>query len=53
MIDNMAANGIKPGEANLIIKARKKEYETALKKFNTENKRRKTKNISSKARNHQ
>ena len=32
-IDNMAPNGIKPSEADLIIKARKKEYETALKKF--------------------
>jgi hypothetical protein len=32
MIDNMAANGMKPSEADLIIKSWKKEYDTALKK---------------------
>ena len=51
MVENMAANGIKASEAELIILSRKKEYESALKKFNTKQKKRKTKNIPSKAKN--
>ena len=51
MLENMAANGIKASEAELIIASRKKEYESALKKFNAMKKKRKTKNIPSKAKN--
>jgi hypothetical protein len=51
LLENMASNGIKASEAELIILSRKKEYEAALQKFNAKQKRRKTKNIPSKAKN--
>jgi hypothetical protein len=55
MLENMGANVIKPPEAEMIIKARKREFEAAVKKYdtaqkksNTDEKRKKTKNILTK-----